>query len=288
MPTDKRQRQRERRAERLAREASIARRRRNLRFLRRAAIVAVLVLAAGIIFSLITNDDESTTTTAAAGATTTVAGTTPDTTPDSLPATPPADYAEYREAPVACGATAPPVAQELQFVAPEDQGIAATATVTATLSTSCGDIVLALDPAAAPETVNSFVFLARQGYFDGTVSHRIAPGFVIQAGDPTATGRGGPGYTIADEYPDEGFNYGRGVVAMANAGPGTTGSQFFLVLDETGLSPAFSVFGTVVAGLDVMDRIAGDVPLTSVPPSPEVSRPQHAMYLDEVTIEVVE
>ena len=94
--------------------------------------------------------------------------------------------------------------------------------------------------------MNSFVFLAGEGYFDGSVSHRILPGFVMQAGDQTATGLGGPGCTIVDEFPPQDFVYTRGTLAMANAGPGTTGSQLFIVLDDVQLPPQFTVFGEVV------------------------------------------
>ena len=173
----------------------------------------------------------------------------------------------------------------MEFAAPDDQGLEPGSTVTATIVTSCGDIVLELDPALAPETVNSFVFLAREGYFDGTASHRIVPGFVLQAGDPTATGRGGPGYVIADEYPDDdNFQYERGMIAMANAGPGTTGSQFFIVIEDwPPRQPTFNYFGRVVAGLDVLDRIATDVPLLPNGFS-ELSTPAETVYIETVDV----
>ena len=280
MPTEKRERQRERRAEKKAQEQAAARRQRLLKLLRNGAIIAVVVVVGGLVFNVIGSDDSPTTTTVAQQSTDPTA-TTPVTTPAV-----PTNYAEFRDAPTACGATRPPAAQEVQFEAPEDQGIDPAATVRATIRTSCGDIVLELDPAAAPETTNSFVFLARQGYFDGTVSHRVVPGFVIQAGDPTATGTGGPGYVVPDELPETGFDYGRGVVAMANAGPGTTGSQFFLVLDTTGLNNDFSVFGTVAEGLDVMDRIVAEVPRQARFPGGEPSTPLEAVYINEVVIEI--
>jgi cyclophilin family peptidyl-prolyl cis-trans isomerase len=193
----------------------------------------------------------------------------------------PAGYAAFREQPAACGAETPPPAMELQYEAPGDQE--AGDTVTATITTSCGDIVVSLDPGAAPETVNSFVFLAEQGFFDGTVSHRVVPGFVIQAGDPTGTGRGGPGYVIPDEFPAE-STYHRGTVAMANAGPGTTGSQFFVVLADAPLPPEFSILGTVIDGMDVADRIA-QVPLGTSPSTGEQSTPLETVYLETVTVE---
>ncbi len=126
----------------------------------------------------------------------------------------------------------------------------------ASISTSKGTIVVALDPIAAPRTVNNFVFLARYHYFDGVVFHRIIPGFVIQGGDPEGTGRGGPGYRFADELPPPG-RYQVGSLAMANAGPDTNGSQFFIVTgrDGAGLPPNYSLFGAVVSGGDVVQAI---------------------------------
>ena len=123
----------------------------------------------------------------------------------------------------------------MTFDAAEDQQVSGIVNVV--LDTSCGTLELALDADTAPESVNSFVFLARQGYFDGTVCHRYVPGFMLQCGDPTGTGTGRPGYTVSDEYPAEGFVYEKGTVAMANSGPGTTGSQFFLVVGGSGFSP---------------------------------------------------
>lgn len=211
--------------------------------------------------------------------TTTVAGTVPEIT---LPPVPPSDYDGFRAQPVACGAEKPDPVTPLTFTAPDDLALDPASPITATISTSCGDIVVALDATAAPVTVNSFVFLAEAGYFDGTVSHRILPGFVVQAGDPTASGRGGPGYTIPDELPPPGFHYGRGVVAMANAGSGTTGSQFFIVLADTGLEANYSVFGEVVDGFDVLDRIAA-IPL-GMNPFNEQSVPLETLYIQSVTI----
>uniref|UniRef100_UPI0005BADD8F peptidylprolyl isomerase n=1 Tax=Nocardia thailandica TaxID=257275 RepID=UPI0005BADD8F len=123
--------------------------------------------------------------------------------------------------------------------------------------TTCGTIDLALDAAAAPRTVNSFAFLAGEGYFDHTRCHRLTTEgiYVLQCGDPTASGRGGPGY----RFPDEnlaGATYPAGTVAMANAGPGTNGSQFFLVYRDSRLPPNYTPFGRVTAGLDVLTGVA--------------------------------
>ena len=130
-------------------------------------------------------------------------------------------------------------------------------------------------------TVNSFVFLAQQGYFDGTASHRVIPGFVMQAGDPTATGRGNPGYALPDELPPAGYFYERGVLAMANAGPNSGGSQFFIMLADAGLPPAYSIFGRLVEGDEVLDVIAG-LPLGNR--GTEVSVPLQTLYVERVVI----
>jgi cyclophilin family peptidyl-prolyl cis-trans isomerase len=127
---------------------------------------------------------------------------------------------------------------------------------TAEMVTSKGTLVIALAPESAPNTVNNFVYLARYHYYDGVVFHRIIPGFVLQGGDPTGTGRGGPGYRFADELPKPG-RYELGSLAMANAGPDTNGSQFFVISGPQGmrLPPQYALFGKVVTGLDVVATI---------------------------------
>ena len=131
---------------------------------------------------------------------------------------------------------------------------------TLTLSTNCGDIVIATEPAKAPVTVNSMVFLANEGYFDLTACHRLTTEgiFVLQCGDPAGNGTGGPGYSIPDEnLPPEGTaNYPAGTVAMANAGPGTGGSQFFIVYEDTTLPSGYTIWGQVTKGLDVVKGVA--------------------------------
>lgn len=124
---------------------------------------------------------------------------------------------------------------------------------TATMVTSKGTVVIELDAVNAPRTVNSFVFLSRHGYYDGVAFHRIIPGFVVQGGDPEGTGRGGPGYRFPDELPKPG-RYQIGSLAMANAGPDTNGSQFFIISgpDGAALPPQYSLFGSVVSGGDVV------------------------------------
>jgi peptidylprolyl isomerase len=126
----------------------------------------------------------------------------------------------------------------------------------AEMVTSKGTMTVALDPVTAPKTVNNFVFLARYHYFDGIFFHRVIPGFVLQGGDPRGTGTGGPGYEFEDELPRPG-RYELGSLAMANAGPNTNGSQFFVISGPSGvrLPPQYSLFGKVISGLDVVATI---------------------------------
>jgi cyclophilin family peptidyl-prolyl cis-trans isomerase len=137
-----------------------------------------------------------------------------------------------------------------------EMGIDPSKRYSATMETSLGPIVIALDAARAPKTVNNFVFLARYHYYDGVIFHRIIGGFMCQGGDPTGTGRGGPGYKFEDELPKPG-QYELGSVAMANAGPNTNGSQFFIISGPDGvrLPPHYSLFGKVVKGMDVVEAM---------------------------------
>ncbi len=143
-----------------------------------------------------------------------------------------------------------------RFSKAPDLGIDPNKRYTAVMSTSKGDMTIALAPERAPNTVNAFVFLARNGYYDGLNFHRIIPGFMAQGGCPEGSGRGGPGYQFADELPPAG-RYEIGSLAMANAGPNTNGSQFFIVSGASGvgLPPQYSLFGQVIQGLDVLKEI---------------------------------
>jgi len=141
---------------------------------------------------------------------------------------------------------------------------------TATIQTNVGDMKADLFVKDAPNTVNNFVFLARQGFYDGVPFHRIIASFMVQTGDPTGTGRGGPGYRFNDELPKD-REYERGVLAMANAGPNTQGSQFFICHADlrTKLQKNYTIFGKLASGLDVLDKIAqvplnGEAPVTRV------------------------
>jgi peptidyl-prolyl cis-trans isomerase B (cyclophilin B) len=133
-----------------------------------------------------------------------------------------------------------------------------TKTYTLTFGTTCGSFTVTLDPKLAPKTTASVVALARDGYFDDTIFHRVVPGFVIQGGDPTQSGSGGPGYTTVDVPPSDAA-YTKGVVAMAKSPtepPGTAGSQFFVVTGaDAGLPPEYAIVGTVTEGMDTVERI---------------------------------
>jgi len=166
--------------------------------------------------------------------------------------------------------------KQQRFKSAPPMGIDTAKRYTATLDTSLGEIVVALDALKAPKTVNNFVFLALNHYYDGVVFHRIIKGFMCQGGDPEGSGRGGPGYRFEDELPKP-REYQIGSVAMANAGPNTNGSQFFLISGSSGvgLPPQYSLFGQIVKGLDVLetmqnvrtgsgDRPVEDVVITSV------------------------
>jgi peptidyl-prolyl cis-trans isomerase B (cyclophilin B) len=140
---------------------------------------------------------------------------------------------------------------------------------TATLTTEVGDLVLELFAADAPKTVNNFVFLAREGFYDGTIFHRVIADFVVQGGDPTGTGRGGPGYNFPDEFSKK--KHLTGTLSMANAGPGTNGSQFFITYSpQPHLDNHHSVFGQLIKGKEVLDKIKQGQKLVKVAIEEEV------------------
>lgn len=206
--------------------------------------VVVLMLVVTVAIAMSGGDDDdsktaATTTTTAKGVTTT---TLVQGDPESCP---PADgtaarFVSFAKAPKMC--------------IDEDK------TYTALVKTDVGDITIELRTKDAPKTVNNFVFLARNQFFDGIVFHRVVTDFMDQTGDPEGTGRGGPGYKFDDEIPS-GYSYKKGDVAMANSGPNTNGSQFFLIASDNGakaLTPSYSPFGTVTKGMDVVTAINND------------------------------
>lgn len=166
------------------------------------------------------------------------------------------------------------------------------ATARVRIKTNLGDIVIQTDPKAGPRAASNFVYLVKQGFYDGTIFHRVIPGFMIQGGDPTGTGRGGPGYQFDNdpvaELPTKTITlqgteltapvYEKGIVAMANAGPDTNGSQFFIMVGDYPLGPDYSIFGKVVEGQDVADKI-------SMVETGAMDRPQREVRMISVEIE---
>ena len=183
----------------------------------------------------------------------------PDTSEPADTAAPECPPAEGVAEPVREFAAAPPMCLE------------AGATYQAIVTTNKGEYTVGLDADTAPLAVNNFVFLARYGYYDDTPCHRIIPEFVVQCGDPTGTGTGDPGYAFADELPQAG-SYALGSLAMANSGPDTNGSQFFVIIGEQGeqLPPDYTLFGQVVDGFDttVSDMAAAGTPGAGTPSEP--------------------
>jgi cyclophilin family peptidyl-prolyl cis-trans isomerase len=171
---------------------------------------------------------------------------------------------------------------ENQWGAPPKLVIDESKRYTATLETSKGTIVIDLRPDLAPQTVNNFMFLAANGYYDNVKFHRVIKGFMIQTGDPTGTGRGGPGYRFNDERVTTPYKIG--AVAMANAGPNTNGSQFFIVQGPSGttLPPSYTIFGQVSSGQEVVDAIAN-----VAVGGPERSSPTTPVVIQSVTVQEV-
>ncbi len=154
-----------------------------------------------------------------------------------------------------------------QYDAPPSLAIDSAKRYSATISTDLGDIVIELYAEKAPATVNNFVFLAREGFYDGVTFHRVIKGFMAQGGDPTGTGRGGPGYRFADEFHRDLRHSGPGVLSMANAGPNTNGSQFFITYAATPhLDGRHAVFGRVVEGMEVLEAIPERDPMQAREP----------------------
>jgi cyclophilin family peptidyl-prolyl cis-trans isomerase len=164
-----------------------------------------------------------------------------------------------------------------QYAHPPQLTIDLDSAYTATLHTGHGDIAVDLLPARAPLAVNNFLFLAGEGFYDGAGFHRVVPRFVIQGGDPTGTGRGGPGYQFRDELEGPG-RYSRGTVAMANSGPNTNGSQFFICLADLKLPHRYTIFGRVISGMEAVDAIAAL-------PTDAQDRPRHEAVIKQVTVD---
>lgn len=171
-----------------------------------------------------------------------------------------------------------------QWSSAPEMSIDPATTYLATIETNRGDIVIQLYPDVAPGAVNNFVCLATEDYYDGVIFHRVMRDFMIQTGDPTGTGRGGPGYQFPDELPGDELNYTAGTVAMANAGPNTNGSQFFInhANNSANLPKDYTIFGQVIEGMDVVDTIA-EVPVRASETG-EQSVPAATITILDITI----
>ena len=218
-----------------------------------AVVVALLLVAGGIVWLAIAGDDDKTTV-STKGDSTASASPSPSDSPSSSPSETSGAGCTYTK-------TSEPAAKDvgLPTYDPEKAG-SYKKPFTATIRTDQGDISVDMAAADAPCTTNSFRHLAEKGYFDGTSCHRLTTNsiFVLQCGDPTGSGSGGPGYQFGEENvpADDSDNYPAGTLAMANAGPGTNGSQFFLVYKDTTLPPNYTIFGTITKGLDVVQKVA--------------------------------
>jgi cyclophilin family peptidyl-prolyl cis-trans isomerase len=261
-------------------ERQRARRRRALITYGTLGLVVVVAAVAGGLW--LTRDDN----TPAGAAPTTAAGT--PTTAAAARFNDARAGAPTAPAQVACGGRIPPKVQHPTFAKPPTTRVDPDRTYLATFQTSCGRFVVRLDPRNAPVTTANFVFLAGRHFYDSTWFHRIVPGGtagigVIQGGDPEGTGRGGPGYAIKDELPSSPAAYRKYSVAMANSGPNSGGSQFFISSQDNsrGLQPNYSVFGQVVKGRDVVDKIA------KVPVGGQTGdTPTQAVWIEKLTVKV--
>jgi cyclophilin family peptidyl-prolyl cis-trans isomerase len=268
---------------RARREAERQRARRRRALLTYGALAVVVVVAAVAGGLWLTGDDD----TPAAATATTAAGATTTTAPaeqfDDARAGAPTAPAQ-----VACGGKIPPKVKHPTFTKPPTTKVDPDKTYLATFRTSCGDFTVTLDAKKAPITTANFVFLAGRKFYDSTWFHRIVPGgasgiAVIQGGDPEGTGRGGPGYAIKDELPSSPAAYKKYSVAMANSGPDSGGSQFFINFADNsqGLQPNYSVFGQVSDGTDVVDKIA-KVPVAG----PQGDTPSQSVWIEKLTVKV--
>ena len=259
MPTDKRQRQREGREYRRA-QIQAAQKRRGRR--RQAYILGVLAVGVAVVIAVLNingGSSKKSTNVATKGSTTTSSTTSSTSSTTSTTSSTPAPASTVAASELSCFGISGNPARKTKFSGPPKLCINPAKTYTAVVQTDVGTFDIKLDPKAAPKTVNNFVFLSLYHYYDGIVFHRVIPGFVVQGGDPTGTGTGGPGYQFADELPQAGA-YKIGSLAMANSGPNTNGSQFFIITGSQGvqLPPQYSLFGQVTTGMSVVSAIEKD------------------------------
>lgn len=253
MGTAKRERQKANRAARIQAAEEAQRQQDKRRSFRNLGLLAAVVVAAVAIIVIFGRRTEDVATTASStpstgstlpGETTVPGATGAGTTIATVPPGPP--ITGDTPCPAADGSSV----RTIEFAKAPPMCIDAAKTYTAKLATTKGDFTIALDAAKAPKTVNNFVVLSRYHYYDGLTFHRVIPDFVVQGGDPLGSGNGGPGYKFEDELPAAASDYQPGVVAMANSGPNTNGSQFYIVLAPDRLAAKYSILGTVTEGFD--------------------------------------
>ncbi|HET9896392.1 MAG TPA: peptidylprolyl isomerase [Streptosporangiaceae bacterium] len=245
---------RERYQRRLAREADRQARARKLTQVTAGGVVVLVIVAVVVVGVIALTRNSSATAIASPSAS--PAATTPPSTATATPTPSATPVGPAKEPATHCTYTAhPPSSKKISGLPPSTPDFKAT--YQATINTNRGAIVIDLLNSRATCTVNSFVFLAGQNFFSNTTCHRLTTSgiFVLQCGDPTGTGSGGPGYSFNDENLTDAI-YPIGTVAMANSGPNTNGSQFFLVYKDTSLPPSYTPFGTIVSGLNIIQQVA--------------------------------
>jgi cyclophilin family peptidyl-prolyl cis-trans isomerase len=272
----KRARKKEGRQARIEAEKKAAARRRTRNRNIGLGVVLVLLLAYLGLNQLLAKPKKKVTTTTPPAATSTV---TASATPSHSPSAP----AAVTSTAAACSTTKPPRGGTVSQSTPPPMTVSPSKTYTATIVTSCGTIVVALDVKDSPNTVNSFAYLAGKGFYDGLTFHRVAKDFAVQGGDPAGTGSGGPGYSVQDNVP-AGVTYTMGTVAMAKTGaepPGTSGSQFFIVPTAgaaRGYTPDYAILGHVTSGQDAVTKINALAPASGDGP------PTQAVYIEKITV----
>jgi cyclophilin family peptidyl-prolyl cis-trans isomerase len=269
MPDEKRERQRQNRAQGRAAQLEAARAAKKKQSTIRFAVLIGLAIGLAVLAAALFSGDDGKKTAATDQSSSTTATSGETTTTAVNPAL----------AAIQCNDTKPPDnPNRPTFTSPPPMTIDPAKKYTATIDTSCGKITVDLDAKAAPKTVNNFVFLADKKFYDGLTWHRVVKDFVIQGGDPEGTGSGGPGYKFEDELPQDGYKLGS--LAMANSGPSTNGSQFFIVTGAEGtqLQNNYSRFGMVTGGLDVAQKLE-----SFADPQQKPTRP---IYILSITIKV--
>jgi cyclophilin family peptidyl-prolyl cis-trans isomerase len=267
MPDPKRERQRQNRQAGRAAQLEAAKQARRKQSTIRAGVGIVLIVGLAVLGAAVLGRDDKKSTKTSSSSSTSSTEAAPSTT------------ANPALAAVQCNDTKPPDnPNRPTFKTAPPMSIDPAKKYTATIETSCGKITAELDAKGAPKTVNNFVFLAQQKFFDGLTWHRVVKNFVIQGGDPQGTGSGGPGYQFEDELPTDGYKLGS--LAMANSGANTNGSQFFIVTgqDGTTLPNKYSRFGMVTGGLDVAQKLESF--------ADENQQPTRPIYILSITIAV--